>query len=133
VARPSRGPLRIALAASLPAEAAQGLRAGNFTIVEAKDRPDFLLVAVAPDASPPPALPPARPALPEAPRLKRREAEILGYLADGWSNAEIASVLHIGVRTVRFHLESLYGKLRVSRRGEAVSEGYRLGLLRFEA
>jgi len=64
--------------------------------------------------------------------LSPRELEILGYLVDGWSNAEIASVLRIGIRTVRFHLEGLYGKLGVSRRGEAAREALRLGLVRFE-
>jgi DNA-binding CsgD family transcriptional regulator len=67
------------------------------------------------------------------PGLSPRELEILEYLADGWSNAEIASVLGIGLRTVRFHLEGLYAKLGSSRRGEAVREGLRLGLVSFEA
>jgi DNA-binding NarL/FixJ family response regulator len=64
--------------------------------------------------------------------LSRREREILEYLVDGWSNAEIASVLRIGVRTVRFHLEGIYAKLGVARRGEAAREALRLGLVRFE-
>ncbi len=64
--------------------------------------------------------------------LPPREIEILGYLADGWSNAEIASALGIGVRTVRFHLENLYAALGVGRRGEAVREGARLGLVSFD-
>jgi DNA-binding CsgD family transcriptional regulator len=68
----------------------------------------------------------------DGPSLPPREIEILGYLADGWSNAEIASVLGIGVRTVRFHLENLYAALGVGRRGEAVREGARLGLIRFD-
>lgn len=67
-----------------------------------------------------------------AARLSRREMEILEYLADGWSNAEIASVLRIGVRTVRFHLEGIYAKLGVARRGEAVREAARMGLVRFD-
>ena len=67
-----------------------------------------------------------------AERLSRRETEILEYLADGWSNAEIASVLGLGVRTVRFHLESIYAKLGVNRRGEAVREAVRTGLVRFD-
>lgn len=79
------------------------------------------------------AAPPGRAAAgPLSPRLSPRELEILEYLADGWSNAEIASVLGLGVRTVRFHLESLFSKLGVSRRGEAVREAARLGLVRFE-
>jgi DNA-binding NarL/FixJ family response regulator len=64
--------------------------------------------------------------------LSRRELEIVSYLVDGWSNAEIASVLRLKVRTVRFHLEGVYAKLGVSRRGEAAREALRLGLLRFD-
>lgn len=64
--------------------------------------------------------------------LSPRETEILEYLADGWSNAEIASRLRIGLRTVRFHLEGIYGKLGVSRRGEAVREAVGRGIVRFE-
>ncbi len=66
------------------------------------------------------------------PALSGRELEILGYLVDGWSNAEIASALGIGPRTVRFHLEGIYSKLAVSRRGEAAREALRLGLVRFD-
>jgi DNA-binding CsgD family transcriptional regulator len=64
--------------------------------------------------------------------LGKRELEILEYLADGWSNAEIASALGIGIRTVRFHLGNLYASLGVGRRGEAVREAVLLGLIRFE-
>jgi DNA-binding CsgD family transcriptional regulator len=67
-----------------------------------------------------------------APALSPREMEILDYLADGWSNAEIASALRIGSRTVRFHLEGIYAKLGVSRRGEAVREAVGLGLVHFQ-
>ena len=65
--------------------------------------------------------------------LSSRELEIVDYLVDGWSNAEIASALKIGVRTVRFHLGNIYGRLGVSRRGEAVREALRLGIVRFDA
>ncbi len=65
--------------------------------------------------------------------LSPRELEILDYLVDGWSNAEIASALGIGVRTVRFHLGNIYEGLGVSRRGEAVREAVNLGLVRFDA
>lgn len=64
--------------------------------------------------------------------LSPRELEVLEYLADGWSNAEIASALGIGTRTVRFHLENLYAALGVGRRTEAVREALRLGLVRME-
>ena len=85
---------------------------------------------------------PPEPALrePRSPRLERRpsalsprELEILDYLLDGWSNADIASALGIGVRTVRFHLEGIFDKLGVSKRGEAVREALRLGLVHFDA
>ena len=87
-----------------------------------------------PSPSPPHLAPPAAMTSQRArpPRLSGRELEILGYLVDGWSNAEIASVLGIGLRTVRFHLEGLYAKLGVSRRGEASREALRLGLVRFD-
>jgi ATP/maltotriose-dependent transcriptional regulator MalT len=77
--------------------------------------------------------PAARPGQRATSALSPRELEILGYLVDGWSNAEIASALRIGLRTVRFHLEGIYGKLGVARRGEAAREALRLGLVRFEA
>jgi len=65
--------------------------------------------------------------------LSARELEVLGALVEGRSNAEIAASLGIGLRTVRFHLEGVYSKLGASRRGEAVREGIRLGLVRFRA
>ena len=58
---------------------------------------------------------------------------MLECLVDGWSNAEIASLLGIGVRTVRFHLGNIYATLGVSRRGEAAREALRLGLVQLEA
>lgn len=63
--------------------------------------------------------------------LTDREAEVLSYLADGWSNEEIADRLGIGVRTVRFHLDRIYRKLGVGRRTEAVREAVTRGFLRF--
>jgi DNA-binding CsgD family transcriptional regulator len=63
--------------------------------------------------------------------LTDREAEVLAYLADGWSNDEIADRLGIGARTVRFHLDRLYRKLGVNRRTEAVREAVSRGYFRF--
>ncbi len=63
--------------------------------------------------------------------LTDREAEVLSYLADGWSNEEIADRLGIGIRTVRFHLDRIYRKLGVGRRTEAVREAVTRGYLRF--
>jgi DNA-binding NarL/FixJ family response regulator len=71
------------------------------------------------------------PEIPDPGDLTDREAEVLSYLADGWSNEEIADRLSIGVRTVRFHLDRLYRKLGVGRRTEAVREAVTRGYLRF--
>ena len=73
---------------------------------------------------------PAAPA-PASGDLTDREAEVLAYLADGWSNDEIADRLGIGARTVRFHLDRLYRKLGVNRRTEAVREAVARGYFRF--
>jgi DNA-binding CsgD family transcriptional regulator len=53
--------------------------------------------------------------------LTRREAEILIWVARGKSNGEIASTLFISPRTVKKHLEHVYGKLGVESRTEALS------------
>lgn len=66
---------------------------------------------------------------PGAPSLTAREREILEYLADGWSNEEIADRLGLSLATVKFHASSLYRALGVGRRTEAVREARVLGLL----
>ncbi len=58
-----------------------------------------------------------------------REGEVLGLLARGLSNKMIARELHISEHTVKFHISSLYAKLGVSNRAEAVSQGARHGLI----
>ena len=63
------------------------------------------------------------------PQLTARELEILRMLADGLGNKEIAWRLKISEHTVKFHLSSIFTKLDVSSRAEAVSLGFRLGLV----
>jgi two-component system nitrate/nitrite response regulator NarL len=46
-------------------------------------------------------------------RLTNREREVLLYIADGFSNKEIASQLDIGVRTVETHRERIMRKLDI--------------------
>jgi DNA-binding CsgD family transcriptional regulator len=53
--------------------------------------------------------------------LTRREREIVDLLAEGRSNAEIASALWIAGGTVRKHLEHIYSKLGVSTRTAALA------------
>ena len=61
--------------------------------------------------------------------LSTREREILGLLADGLGNKQIAARLGISANTVKTHLELLFDKLDVSSRAEAVAAGVRRGLL----
>ncbi len=61
--------------------------------------------------------------------LTARESEVLGLLGGGLSNKMIARELHISEHTVKFHISSLYSKLGVSNRAEAVSQGARHGLI----
>ena len=61
--------------------------------------------------------------------LTAREREVLDLLARGLKNAQIAGQLHISEHTVKFHISSLYSKLGVNNRAEAVSRGARHGLI----
>ncbi len=58
-----------------------------------------------------------------------REREVLRLLGQGFSNKMIARELQISEHTVKFHISSLYVKLGVSNRAEAVSRGARHGLI----
>ena len=62
-------------------------------------------------------------------RLTPRQREILGYLAKGLSNHEIAQLLDIGEDGVKFHLRSLFAKLGAATRTEAVAVALRNHLL----
>lgn len=62
-------------------------------------------------------------------RLSAREAEILALCSKGLRYAEIASALALSVHTVNAHLKSVYRKLMVNSRAEAVYEARRTGLL----
>jgi LuxR family maltose regulon positive regulatory protein len=86
------------------------------------------LDAAAPQSAARGAAPPARPALPEL--LTVREAEILGLLARRWSDKEIAEQLVIAPNTVRKHTGTIYQKLGVAGRRQAVAAAQALGLLR---
>jgi LuxR family transcriptional regulator, regulator of acetate metabolism len=58
--------------------------------------------------------------------LTRRELDVLRLLAEGGSNRRIAEALVISEGTVKFHVNSILRKLRVSNRAEAVSRYLRL-------
>jgi DNA-binding NarL/FixJ family response regulator len=59
--------------------------------------------------------------------LTDRESEVLGLLAKGLANKQIALTLGISEHTVKFHVSSIYTKLNVTNRTEAVREGLRGG------
>jgi DNA-binding NarL/FixJ family response regulator len=59
--------------------------------------------------------------------LTERELEVLGLLARGLANKQIAVGLGISEHTVKFHVSSIYSKLNVTNRTEAVREGLRGG------
>jgi DNA-binding NarL/FixJ family response regulator len=54
-------------------------------------------------------------------QLTSRETELLGMLANGWSNTQIASRTGISENTVKYHLKNLYDKLEVRNRAMAVA------------
>jgi len=59
--------------------------------------------------------------------LTERELEVLGLLARGLANKQIAVELGISEHTVKFHVSSIYTKLDVTNRTEAVRAGLRGG------
>ncbi|HEX8729155.1 MAG TPA: LuxR C-terminal-related transcriptional regulator, partial [Ktedonobacterales bacterium] len=67
------------------------------------------------------------PELPEP--LSARELEVLGLLAEGYSNQDIADHLVVALSTVKTHVHHLYAKLRTPDRLRAVTRARTLGLL----
>ena len=61
--------------------------------------------------------------------LTEREREILALLAQRLTDKEIAQALVISPLTVKRHASTIYHKLQVNKRREAVAEAIRLGLL----
>jgi DNA-binding NarL/FixJ family response regulator len=65
----------------------------------------------------------------DTPVLSDREREVLGHLAAGRTNREIADVLVISPHTVRRHVENIFAKLGVTTRAAATAYAYEHGLL----
>ncbi|CAM5522682.1 Helix-turn-helix transcriptional regulator OS=Streptomyces tendae OX=1932 GN=F3L20_12865 PE=4 SV=1 [Streptomyces tendae] len=76
-----------------------------------------------------PVRPAAGPALLVPVELSGRERDVLRRLARMMSAEEIAADLYVSVNTVKTHLKSVYRKLAVNRRGDAVHRARDLGLL----
>ncbi|MBL7956599.1 MAG: winged helix-turn-helix transcriptional regulator, partial [Flavobacteriales bacterium] len=61
--------------------------------------------------------------------ISARELEVLELMAKGCSNQEIADRLFISLPTVKSHSSSLFAKLDVRRRTQAVHKAKELGVL----
>lgn len=61
--------------------------------------------------------------------LTRREVEILTLVVEGYSSKQVADLLFISKRTVDFHLDNVYGKLKVRNKMQALQRATKLGLL----
>jgi DNA-binding NarL/FixJ family response regulator len=121
-------------AARLP----RSLPLGGWGVVPSDASPEELGAAVAAVAQGLVVLPRAVAdgALTEAPAAEElsepptaREGEVLGLLARGLSNKQIARELGISEHTVKFHVSALLGKLGATSRTEAVTLATRRGLL----
>ncbi len=86
-----------------------------------------LQVALSVTASPP--LRPATALVPLFEPLSEREFEVLGLIADGLSNREIAGRLFLAPTTVKKHASNIYSKLGVRSRTEAAARARDLGWL----
>lgn len=121
------------------AEAMEVLAAGALGVIPSSARKEQIVAAIRAVAAglvtlPPEALLPQEPpgrgrARPAVEPLTPRELEVLRLLADGVSNKELAQRLGISDHTVKFHLASIFGKLHVSTRTEAVTVGINLGFI----
>jgi DNA-binding NarL/FixJ family response regulator len=63
------------------------------------------------------------------PQLTARELQILGLLAAGARNRDMAEKLYISERTVKVHIANLMDKLEARTRSEAVARAIKLGVL----
>jgi DNA-binding NarL/FixJ family response regulator len=62
-------------------------------------------------------------------KLSPRELDVLRHLGRGLGNDELGRALGVSGETIKSHLKSIFQKLGVSGRSEAVARGYELGLL----
>ena len=75
-----------------------------------------------------PASPPGQPHVACVP-LTSSEIAVLRFLPSHMTNQEIAEALFLSINTVKTHLRSVYRKLGVATRRQAIARGGKLGLL----
>ncbi|MEH6579389.1 MAG: LuxR C-terminal-related transcriptional regulator [Amphritea sp.] len=61
--------------------------------------------------------------------LSKRELEVLQLVAQGLSNRDIAEQLYLSIDTIKTHLKSIFSKMAVARRTQAVGLGRELKLI----
>jgi DNA-binding NarL/FixJ family response regulator len=64
--------------------------------------------------------------------LSEREARILGLVAQGKSNREIADLLSLSEQTIKNRLSAIFDKLKVANRTEAATYAIQQGLISLE-
>ncbi|HEY5489371.1 MAG TPA: LuxR C-terminal-related transcriptional regulator, partial [Candidatus Limnocylindrales bacterium] len=64
-----------------------------------------------------------------AEQLSKRELELLGLIAEGLTNQDIAERLFLSPHTVKVHVRNIFSKLDVSSRIQAVARARLLGML----
>ena len=89
------------------------------------------LLAAFPTAEPQQAKPQQMPALESEwfEQLSERELDVLQLIAEGLTNQEVASRLFLSLNTVKAHTRSIYSKLGVNSRTQAVARARALGIL----
>lgn len=61
--------------------------------------------------------------------ISKRELDVLGLMATGLSNEEIAEKLFVSLNTVKTHSSNIFSKLDVKRRTQAVEKAKRLNII----
>ncbi len=61
--------------------------------------------------------------------LSARELEVLTLVAKGFNNQQVAELLNLTIRTVKFHMSNILSKMSVEDRTEAVSEALQRGII----
>ncbi|KAA6456873.1 response regulator transcription factor [Acidobacteria bacterium AB60] len=116
------GPRTLLLRDSAPGEITAALEAASEGLVALSPELLELLWPAGSEIAALDELPPGEP-------LTARESEVLALLADGAGNKEIAARLAISEHTVKFHVSSILNKLGAATRTEAVTRGYKEGLI----
>ncbi len=142
---PSSAPALVVIADLAPRDAAAAVRAGARGVLPNGVRSDTLAAAVAAAAAGLVVFPADDAAnllagderngsadagaTPSVAPLSGRERDVLGLMAEGLANKQIAYRLGISEHTVKTHVAALFGKLHAGTRAEAVVTAARAGLL----